>query len=170
MRACAGTSTYPGPPMRACAGTSPYPGFSAAPRIPETMATRAEMRKVRLFQDLDDSELDELLPSWTEVEQPRGTRLMIHGSPGFGFMVILEGQAEVSTPDGATHKLGPGDFFGEMELLDHRGRSATVESKTPMRLLALVEKDFKPMLLRHPQVAYRLLQTLSRRIRDAEAR
>jgi CRP-like cAMP-binding protein len=134
------------------------------------MATRAELRRVQLFQDLDEAELDELLPQWMEVEQPKGQRLMVSGSPGFGFMVILEGQAEVTTPDGGTHRLGPGDFFGEMELLDHRGRSATVESKTPMRLLALVEKDFKPMLLRHPQVAYRLLQTLSRRIREAEAR
>jgi len=134
------------------------------------MATRAELRRILLFQDLDDAELDELLPQWMEVEEPRGTRLMVHGSPGFGFMVILDGHASVTTPDGATHRLGPGDFFGEMELLDHRGRSATVESQTPMRLLALVEKDFKPMLLKHPQMAYRLLQTLSRRIRDAEAR
>jgi CRP/FNR family cyclic AMP-dependent transcriptional regulator len=134
------------------------------------MATREELRRLRLFMDLDDSELDDLLPRWAEVEEPDGTRLMAHGSPGFGFMVILEGQAEVSTPDGATHRLGPGDCFGEMELLDHRGRSATVVSKTPMRLLALVEKDFKPMLMAHPQVAYRLLQILSRRIRDAEAR
>ena len=134
------------------------------------MATREELRRLRLFMDLDDSELDDLLPRWTEVEEPDGTRLMARGSPGFGFMVILEGQAEVSTPDGATHRLGPGDCFGEMELLDHRGRSATVVSKTPMRLLALVEKDFKPMLMAHPQVAYRLLQILSRRIRDAEAR
>ena len=134
------------------------------------MATREELRRLRLFMDLDDGELDELLPRWTELEQPRGAKLMVHGSPGFGFMVILEGQAEVSTPDGGTHRMGPGDFFGEMELLDHRGRSATVVSKTPMRLLALVEKDFKPMLMAHPQVAYRLLQTLSRRIRDAEAR
>jgi CRP-like cAMP-binding protein len=134
------------------------------------MATRNELRRLRLFMDLDDSELDELLPRWTEIEEPGGTRLMVHGSPGFGFMVILEGEAEVATPDGSTHRLTPGDFFGEMELLDHRGRSATVISKTPMRLLALVEKDFKPMLMAHPQVAYRLLQTLSRRIRDAEAR
>jgi CRP-like cAMP-binding protein len=133
-------------------------------------ATRDELRRLRLFMDLDDSELDELLPRWTEIEEPRGTRLMVHGSPGFGFMVILEGEAEVATPDGSTHRLTRGDFFGEMELLDHRGRSATVVSKTPMRLLALVEKDFKPMLMAHPQVAYRLLQTLSRRIRDAEAR
>ena len=134
------------------------------------MATREELRRLRLFMDLDDGELDELLPRWTELEQPRGAKLMVQGSPGFGFMVILEGQAEVSTPNGTTHRMGPGDFFGEMELLDHRGRSATVVSKTPMRLLALVEKDFKPMLMAHPQVAYRLLQTLSRRIRDAETR
>ena len=152
-----------------CAPTGRF-ALSVANRIPPTMATRAELRRLRLFQDLDDSELDELLPRWTEVEEPHGTRLMVHGSPGFGFMVILEGQAEVTTPDGARHRLGPGDFLGEMELLDHRGRSATVESRTPMRLLALVEKDFKPMLIRHPEVAYRLLQTLSRRIRDAEAK
>jgi CRP-like cAMP-binding protein len=134
------------------------------------MATRDELRRLRLFMDLDDPELDDLLPRWTEIEEPRDTPLMVQGSPGFGFMVILDGEAEVATPDGSTHRLGPGDFFGEMELLDHRGRSATVVSKTPMRLLALVEKDFKPMLMAHPQVAYRLLQTLSRRIRDAEAR
>ena len=84
-------------------------------------------------------------------------------------MVVLEGELDVVTPSGKTYRLGPGDHFGEMAMLDHRGRSADVISRTPVRLAAVAEWEFKPFLEAHPEIAYRLLQRLSVRLREANA-
>jgi CRP-like cAMP-binding protein len=84
-------------------------------------------------------------------------------------MVITDGTVTVKTSTGHARKLGPGDSFGEMALLDHEGRSATVVADTDVTLATIPEWNFKPFLKEHPEVAYRLLQTLSRRIRQAEA-
>ncbi len=86
-----------------------------------------------------------------------------------GFMVILEGEAEVKTVDGRSRKLGPGDHFGEMALLDAEGRSANVTARTDLVAAAVTEWGFKPFLIEHPTIAYRLLETLSRRLREAES-
>ena len=77
-------------------------------------------------------------------------------------------QAVVETGDGRRRTIGPGDHFGEMALLDHEGRSATVTAASDMVLGAVPEWGFKPFLQDHPEVTYRLLETLSRRLRDAE--
>ncbi len=84
-------------------------------------------------------------------------------------MVILEGEAEVGTRDGRKRVLGPGDHFGEMALLDQGGRSATVTATTDLVVAAIAEWNFKPFLMENPEVAYRMLQVLSRRVREAEA-
>jgi CRP/FNR family cyclic AMP-dependent transcriptional regulator len=91
------------------------------------------------------------------------------GREGVGFMMILDGEAEVSTADGRKRTLGAGDHFGEMALLDQGGRSASVTATTDLVVAAIAEWNFKPFLMEHPEVAYRLLQTLSQRVREAEA-
>ena len=129
-----------------------------------------ELSSVRLFAGMSRGELDKLSRQMREVRHPSGARLAAPGEQGVGFMVILDGEAEVSTADGGGRTLGPGDHFGEMALLDHEGRSATVTARTDMVVAAIPAWSFKPFLLEHPEVAYRLLQTLSRRLREAEAR
>jgi CRP-like cAMP-binding protein len=104
-----------------------------------------------------------------EIRHPQGAEIMIRGDGGVGFLVILEGEAEVETADGRHRKLGPGDHFGEMALLDHQGRSASVTAQTDLVLAAVPEWGFKPFLRDHPEVTYRLMETLSRRLREAEA-
>ncbi|MEO8743746.1 MAG: Crp/Fnr family transcriptional regulator, partial [Candidatus Dormiibacterota bacterium] len=84
-------------------------------------------------------------------------------------MIILEGDVTVSTVQGKTRKLGPGDSFGEMALLDHEGRSANIKADTDVKLATIPEWNFKPFLKEHPDVAYRLLQVLSQRVRQAES-
>ena len=69
---------------------------------------------------------------------------------------------------GKDRRLGPGDSFGEMALLDQEGRSATITADTDVTMATIPEWNFKPFLKEHPEVAYRLLQTLSRRVRQAE--
>lgn len=129
-----------------------------------------DLGSATLFAGMPESELRKLAQQMREVTHARGARIAIQGREGIGFMVILEGEAEVSTPDGGRRVLGPGDHFGEMALLDQEGRSATVTALTDLRAAAIAEWNFKPFLLEHPEVAYRMLQTLSRRLREAEAR
>src|SRR6202165_905323 len=102
------------------------------------------------------------------VNHPAGHEIVVRGENGVGFMVILDGTVSVSTVQGKTRTLGPGDSFGEMALLDHEGRSATIKADTDVSLATIPEWGFKSFLAEHPEVAYRLLQVLSHRIRQAE--
>ena len=128
-----------------------------------------ELKSVGLFASMPDGELKKLSREMREIRHPKGAEIMVTGNDGVGFMVIQEGEAEVQTQDGRHRKLGPGDHFGEMALLDHRGRSASVTAKSDLVLATITEFGFKAFLEEHPEVAYRLLETLSRRLREAEA-
>src|SRR5215469_4077561 len=128
-----------------------------------------DLRSVALFAGMPDRDLDRIAQQVREVRHAAGSEITVLGREGVGFMVILEGQAEVRTLDGRSRTLGPGDHFGEMALLDQGGRSATVSATSDLVLAAIAEWNFKPFLLDHPEVAYRLLQVLSRRVREAEA-
>ena len=94
---------------------------------------------------------------------------MLFRSDGIGFMIITTGTVTVTTSHGKERKLGPGDSFGEMALLDHEGRSATIRADSEVTLATIPEWNFKSFLKEHPEVAYRLLTALSQRVRQAEA-
>jgi CRP/FNR family transcriptional regulator, cyclic AMP receptor protein len=128
-----------------------------------------DLRSVDLFAGMPERDLDRIAQQMREVRHSAGTEITVLGREGVGFMVILDGRAEVATLDGRTRTLGPGDHFGEMALLDQGGRSATITASTDMVLAAIAEWNFKPFLMEHPEVAFRLLQQLSRRVREAEA-
>ena len=128
-----------------------------------------EIKQAKLFQGLPDSEVRSIEKQMKTVKHPAGHEIIVRGEGGVGFMVILDGTVSVNTVQGVTRKLGPGDSFGEMALLDHEGRSATITADTEVTLATIPEWNFKPFLKEHPEVAYHLLQTLSRRIRQAEA-
>jgi CRP-like cAMP-binding protein len=128
-----------------------------------------EIKQAKLFQGLPDSEVRSIEKQLKVVKHPAGHEIVLRGEGGVGFMVITDGAVTVKTGQGKTRKLGEGDSFGEMALLDQEGRSATVKADTDVTLATIPEWNFKPFLKEHPEVAYRLLQTLSRRIRQAEA-
>jgi CRP/FNR family cyclic AMP-dependent transcriptional regulator len=128
-----------------------------------------DLKPVGIFEGMTPAELKKVTKQMREVRHPQGAEIMITGEGGVGFLVILEGEADVATPDGRHRTLGPGEHFGEMALLDHKGRSASVTARTDLVLAAVPEWGFKPFLQDHPAVTYRLLETLSRRLRDAEA-
>ena len=128
-----------------------------------------ELKPVGIFEGMGPAELKKVSKQMREIKHPQGAEIMIAGDGGVGFLVILEGEAEVAMPDGRHRKLGPGDHFGEMALLDHQGRSASVTARSDLVLAAVPEWGFKPFLRDHPEVTYRLLETLSRRLREAEA-
>ena len=128
-----------------------------------------EIKQAKLFQGLPDSEVRSIEKQLKIVKHPAGHEIVLRGEGGVGFMVITDGSVTVKTGEGKTRKLAEGDSFGEMALLDQEGRSATVKADTDVTLATIPEWNFKPFLKEHPEVAYRLLQTLSRRIRQAEA-
>jgi len=127
-----------------------------------------DLKPIGLFEGLSEGDLKKLDKQMREVRHPQGAEIMIRGKDGVGFLVILEGEAEVTTGDGRHRKLGPGDYFGEMALLDQKGRSADITASTDLVLAAVPEWGFRQFLGDHPEITYRLLQTLSRRLREAE--
>jgi CRP-like cAMP-binding protein len=127
-----------------------------------------ELKMAKLFLGLSDSELRSVEKQMKIVNHPAGHEILVRGDGGVGFMVITQGTVTVKTVQGKARKLGPGDSFGEMALLDHAGRSATVTADTDVTLATIPEWNFRPFLKEHPGVAYNLLQVLSQRVRQAE--
>ena len=127
-----------------------------------------EMKPIGLLADFSEGDLKKLAKGMREVHHEAGAKMVVRGKGGVGFLVILEGEAEVTTSDGRHRSLGPGDYFGEMALLDMQGRSADIVAKTDLVAAAVPEWGFKAFLGEHPEITYRLLQTLSRRLREAE--
>lgn len=128
----------------------------------------ADLKDAKLLEGLPDAEVRSVERQVKEVRHPAGHEIVVRGDGGVGFMIITEGTVTVETVQGKARKLGPGDSFGEMALLDMQGRSATITADTDVTLATIPEWNFKPFLKEHPEVAYRLLQTLSRRVRQAE--
>jgi len=127
-----------------------------------------DIKQAKLFQGLPESEIRSIEKQMKTVKHPAGHEIVVRGDGGVGFMIITDGTVTVKTVQGKDRKLGPGDSFGEMALLDHEGRSATITADTEVMMATIPEWNFKPFLREHPEVAYKLLQTLSRRVRQAE--
>jgi CRP/FNR family transcriptional regulator, cyclic AMP receptor protein len=134
------------------------------------MAASAEiLRKVPLFAELGDRELDRLAAHFKERTFPEGSAVTTEGSTGAGFFIIADGNATVSVGGEERATLGPGDFFGEIALVDEGTRSATIIAATDLRCYGLTAWEFRPFVEEHPQVAWPLLKTLARRLREAQA-
>lgn len=103
------------------------------------------------------------------LELPADTVLARAGEPGNEFFLIVDGSARVEVSVRKRSRLGPGDYFGEMSLLDGGPRSATVIAETPVRLLVINRRDFTTLLREAPGLTQNLLITLSKRLRQAEA-
>jgi CRP-like cAMP-binding protein len=103
------------------------------------------------------------------IEVPAGTVLARAGTPGDEFFLILDGSARVEVSPRKHSRLQPGQYFGEMSLLDGGPRSASVVADTPLRLLVIKRRDFTTLLREAPELTQSLLATLSRRLRQAEA-
>jgi CRP/FNR family transcriptional regulator len=128
-----------------------------------------DVKEAKLFKGLPESELRTIEKQMKIVNHPAGHEIVVRGDNGVGFMVILDGTVTVSTIQGKSRKLGPGDSFGEMALLDQEGRSATIKADSNVTLATIPEWNFKPFLKEHPEVTYRLLQVLSQLVRQAES-
>ena len=103
------------------------------------------------------------------IEVPAATVLARNGAPGEEFFLIMDGSARVEVSARKRSRLEPGQYFGEMSLLDGGPRSASVLAETPLRLLVIKRRDFTTLLKEAPELTQSLLATLSQRLRQAEA-
>jgi CRP/FNR family transcriptional regulator, cyclic AMP receptor protein len=127
------------------------------------------LEEVPLLADCTQKQLRSLSDISRVVEVPMGTSLTRAGQPGDEFFVILDGSAAVEKPGKKRAFLRPGDFFGEMSLLDGGPRSVTVRAATALRVLVIDRKNFQQLLREVPELTQRLLVTLSRRVRALES-
>ena len=124
-------------------------------------ATR--LKSIGLFEEVGDEELAEIAPFATEVSVEEGRELVREGDFSYEFMAIEEGEAEVTRGGEHVADLGPGDFFGEMGLLEKTLRNATVTAKTPVRLITLTGWDLKRVERSAPQAMERIRTVLEER-------
>ncbi len=127
------------------------------------------LRNVPLFAELDERELDQLAKQMHERRFPEGADVTSEGAGGAGFFVITEGNAEVTVAGEHRASLGPGDFFGEIALIDTGVRTASITAATELLCYGLTPWEFRPFVEEHPKVAWALLQTLAGRLREAQS-
>jgi CRP/FNR family transcriptional regulator, cyclic AMP receptor protein len=128
----------------------------------------SRLKSLPLFQDVPDDELAQIATFAQEVMVDEGRELVREGDFSYEFMAIEEGEAEVSRHGEHLAVLGPGDFFGEIGLLEKTLRTATVQAKTQMRLVTLTGWDLKRMERHIPEAIERVRATLEeRRSRDS---
>jgi CRP/FNR family transcriptional regulator, cyclic AMP receptor protein len=125
------------------------------------------LRSLPLFADVSDEELSEVATFAQEISVEAGRRLVREGDFSYEFMAIEEGEAEVTRHGEHVADLGPGDFFGEMGLLEKTLRNATVTATTPMQLVTLTGWDLRRIERTVPQAVARVRTVLEAR-RPAE--
>ena len=124
--------------------------------------------RVQLFGGLSKRDLKSLAASMEERTFPAGTVITEVGKGGIGFFVIASGTASVVAGGRPRRSLGPGDHFGEIALFDGGARTAQVTAETDLRCYGLTAWEFRPFVMEHPEVAWALLETLARRVREAQ--
>ena len=123
----------------------------------------SRLKSIAVFQAVSDEELSEIAPFAEEVAVPEGEVLLREGDFSYEFMAIEEGEVEVTRGGEHVATLGPGDFFGEMGLLEKGLRNATVVAKTEVRLITLTGWDMKRVEKAMPEAIEKIRQTLEQR-------
>jgi CRP-like cAMP-binding protein len=130
--------------------------------------TVAHLRKVAFFEGFNDNELHRVAELAEEVDAEAGAELTDQGRPGQTAYVIVEGTAAVEVGGDVINTVGPGELVGEMSLIDHRPRTATVRATTPMRLLAFDATRFRRLLDEMPKAQVRVMELLVERLRQRD--
>lgn len=128
------------------------------------------IRQVPLFANLNKSEMQGLSSSMKERQFDEGDTIAAEGATGVGFFIIDEGEATVSVRGNEVRTLKHGDYFGEVALIDDGARTATITAKTPLKCYGITSWEFRPLVEDNAQLAWTMLQTIARRLRDAEQR
>jgi len=131
------------------------------------------LRNVPLFSGLDETELERLSRVATRRRAGRGEQVVRAGESADALLILLTGRAKVTNFDEEGREiilawLGPGEFFGEMGLIDGSPRSASVVAVENCELLSIGKNEFQRCMQDNFQVVLKLMQILVRRLRDAD--
>jgi CRP-like cAMP-binding protein len=126
------------------------------------------LKRLPLFEELSHKELERIAMWADEVDVPPGKHLTQEGQFGHEFFVIEEGTAQVTHEGAVIAELGFGDYFGELALLEHQRRTATVTATTPLRVIVMFQREFEAMEHEMPEVAQRIRATVAKRKHEIE--
>jgi CRP/FNR family cyclic AMP-dependent transcriptional regulator len=139
--------------------------------VPITAAQKATaLGRVPLFAGISDESMARLAEVAGEQDFPTGSFIVRQGQVGTGLYIILSGQARVIRGSEDLALLGPGDFFGELAVIDQQPRMASVQAETDTTLMALASWDLLALLERDPALSLNLIKALAERLRTAGER
>jgi CRP/FNR family cyclic AMP-dependent transcriptional regulator len=125
--------------------------------------------RIPLFAGLEPKELQRLGESFKERTFQAGDTVASEGESGAGFFVIESGEASVAVGSEEVRRLGPGDYFGDIALIDMGARTASIKAETNLDCYGLTFWDFRPLVESDARIAWPLLQAMAKRLREAEA-
>jgi CRP/FNR family cyclic AMP-dependent transcriptional regulator len=133
----------------------------------------AVLKTVPLFASLAEEQLRMLTTMLTRKSTPRSTTIMAGGDPTDSLYIVLSGRLKVMMSDSEGKEvilaiLGPGEFFGEIGLIDDEPRSATVVTIEPCELLSIAKRDFKKCMAENFQMTEAVMRGLVKRLREAD--
>ena len=127
-----------------------------------------QLSRVPLFSGCSRKDLQTVARVVKDIDHADGTVIAREGEPGVGLFVIVEGTADVTIGGSKKASLGPGDFFGEIALLDGRPRTATVRAEGITRLLVIGHREFHALMDEFPSVRTAELEAVAERRRRTE--
>jgi CRP/FNR family transcriptional regulator, cyclic AMP receptor protein len=136
-------------------------------RVPRSVL--AGLRNVPLFSKCTNRQLKRLAALGTPIPIEAGREVTVAGEPGAEWFVVVSGQASCRVRGREVATFGPGDFFGELSLIDGSARSASVVAETPMQLLDFNRSEFGRLLEVAPSVVRTMLITMAARMRATNA-
>mgnify|MGYP000052913038 CR=1 FL=1 len=126
--------------------------------------------KVPLFAGLEKRDLERIADSFKERKYKAGETIASEGQGAAGFFVIGDGTARVDVHGEERATLGPGDYFGEIALIDEGARTASVTADTDMTCYAMTFWEFRPIVETDARIAWKLVQALAHKLRESDAR
>jgi len=128
----------------------------------------AQLRAVYMFSELNDKQLRHVCDLGKVVDHGPGRTIVTEGQNALSFHLILDGEADVVVHGKVRRTLHPGDYFGEVAVIDGKPRSASVVAKTEVRAWAMTGSSFKNLLEDQPSVSHGVLLGLCSRLRELE--
>jgi CRP-like cAMP-binding protein len=128
------------------------------------VASADELARVPLFAAMQESDRQELAAAFNEKTVDAGARLIGEGAHGYSFFVLIEGNAAVTSGTSTIADLGPGDFFGEIAILRHSRRTASVITTSSARLLVMHGGEFRRLQQAQPEIAARIEEAMLHRL------
>ena len=127
------------------------------------------LEQIPLFEGLSHGELQRIARTFKERRFSAGDTVAAEGAGGVGFFVISEGSASVDVHGDQRGKLGPGDYFGEVALIDDKARrTATITADSDLTCYGITAWEFRPLVETNAKIAWKLLQVMAKRLRESE--